>query len=486
MLKGLKNGLGERELRKMENVTSVLTFEVESKWLIEGEKRLNAFSFSPDAASSLLLIDKLRTKGIKIDDVDCIVKDIFYPSRFKRLYVRKGAIFLSSKDIFDFLPEGKRIRNVSKEYLIKPGWILVTRSGSVGRVLIANRFTANAAISEHVIRIIPNESTPTGYLFTYLVSKIGQPLLIKNIFGGVVDEIEPHHVAKVPISRIPELEKEINQRIREAHRLREEAQELLLEAEEMLYSELGLPEIDEDHVKYFGGENGRIVKNFEIKASELNLRLDASYHSLVVQMVKANLSSCKMPLQNLSSLAKDIFIPPRFKRPYVKNESAGIPFLSGSHLIEVRPLDVKYLWKNFKEIDLYKVYTNWILISARGTVGRPCLVTVLTNGFTVSDNIIRCIPDESKISSSYLYAFLLTSYALYQINAQKAGGVQDLLQPIHLKDIYVPVPSSDIQRKIGDLVLQAYDKRDKSNQIEDEAIKLLERKLEEIAEGNQD
>ena len=65
MLKGLKNGLGERELRKMENVTSVLTFEVESKWLIEGEKRLNAFSFSPDAASSLLLIDKLRTKGIK-------------------------------------------------------------------------------------------------------------------------------------------------------------------------------------------------------------------------------------------------------------------------------------------------------------------------------------------------------------------------------------------------------------------------------------
>ncbi len=264
-------------------------------------------------------------------------------------------------------------------------------------------------MSDDLIRIVPKDENNVGYLYAYLNTWIGQAFLIKDQYGSTVKHIEPHHVANILIPRIPELEEEINQKILEAHRLREEAQELLLKAEGMLYSELGLPEIDEDDVEYLGGEEGKIVKSFEIKASELNLRLDASYHEPIVRMVKSNLSHVKFPLLKLSFLAKNIFIPPRFKRPYTQNKGDSIPFLSGSHLIETKPLDVKYLWKNFKRINLYKIYSNWILISARGTVGRPYLVTEETNGFTASDNIIRCIPDESKILPSYLYAFLLTS-----------------------------------------------------------------------------
>jgi len=100
----------------MENRAPILTFEVESRWLMEEEKRLNASSFSPEAATSLLLIDDLRTKGRKSANVGQLVKDIFYPSRFKRLYSRTGEeIPLSSKDIFDFMLEGKRINNVSAD-----------------------------------------------------------------------------------------------------------------------------------------------------------------------------------------------------------------------------------------------------------------------------------------------------------------------------------------------------------------------------------
>ena len=470
----------------MENVTSVLTFEVESKWVIEGEKRLNAFSFSPDAASSLLLIDNLKTKGIKIDDVDCTVKDIFYPSRFKRLYARKGTTFLSSKDIFDFLPEGKRIRNVSKEYLIEPNWILVTRSGSVGRVLIANRFTANAAISEHVIRIIPNESTPTGYLYTYLISKIGQPLLIKNIFGGVVDEIEPHHVAKVPISRIPELEKEINQRILEAHRLREEAQGLLLEAEEMIYSELGLPEINEDDVKYFGGEKGKIIKSFEIKANELNLRLDASHHIPLSHLAIQNLIKGKSgTVERLGGVA-DSFVPPRFKRAYVKDPSDGVPLLQGTHIPQSKPQDIKYIWKNMKNLKSYIVKKNWILATCSGTIGRLSLVRDYWDGWAATNHLLRIIPDEGKIQPGYLTAFLLSIYGQVQFQCLIYGGVVDEIGEAGelFNSILILKPKDErVERKIGDLVFEAYDKRDKANQIEGEAIKLLERRLTEIAEG---
>ena len=65
----------------------------------------------------------------------------------------------------------------------------------------------------------------------------------------------PYHLYNIPVPRVPELEEKINQKILEAHRLREEAQGLLLKAEGMIYSELGLFEIDEDDVEYFGGTN---------------------------------------------------------------------------------------------------------------------------------------------------------------------------------------------------------------------------------------
>jgi len=479
----LKNGLLEREWCKVENTTSVITFEVESKWLIEGEKRLNASSFSPEAANSLFLIDLLKEKGIKIDHITDIIKDIFYPPRFKRLYAKAGTIFLSSKDIFDFLPEGKKIKNASKEYLIKPGWILITRSGSVGRVLIANRFFTNAAISEHVIRIVPDENTPTWYLYIYLISEIGQPLLIRNIFGGVVDEIEPHHIANTPIPRIPELEDEINQKILEAHSLREEAQELLLKAEEMIYLELGLPEISEDDVEYFGGEKGKVIKAFEIKASELNLRLDVSYHLPILQQIEVNLSKSRFKDTKFGEVIDKIFIPTRFKRPYVNNSTTGTPFLQGSHIPQIKPMDVKYLWNGTKHLENILIKKDWLLMTRSGTVGRIGIVRDGWENWAASEHILRVVI-KPEIHPGYIAAFLSFPYGEYQIKGKIYGAVVDEIgeqDTSLIEEINIILPPKDIRDKIGKLVFEAYDKRDKANQIENEAIEMLEKRLKEIA-----
>jgi hypothetical protein len=52
----------------------------------------------------------------------------------------------------------------------------------------------------------------------------------------------------------------------------------------------------------------------------------------------------------------------------------------------------------------------------------------------------------------------------------------------YFENIYVP--SVEIQKRIGDLILKAYTKRDEPNKTENEAIKLLEDKMTEIASGN--
>ena len=460
-------------------------FEIESRWIYSNQDlRLNASSYHPESANALLLLDKLQRKGVSIETIGNIVKEIFYPPRFKRLYAKEGVSFLSSKDIFDFLPVGKKIKNASPEYFIKPGWILVTRSGSVGRVLIANKLLSKAAISEHVIRIVPTPQTPIQYLYTYLNSRIGQPLLIKDIFGGVVDEIEPNHIANIPIPRIPDLEEEINQKVLEAHKLREEAQELLLKAEEMIYSELGLPKIDEDDVEYFGGEIGRLVKAFEVKASELDYRLDASYHVPIAHLVVSNLQKVKLDhIKKLKEVA-DSFVPPRFKRPYVRDSNDGIPLLQGTHIPQIKPLDIKYIWKRMKNIEAYIVRKNWILVTCSGTIGRLALVSDYWDGWTATNHLLRIIPEEKEINPGYLARFLLSIYGQVQFQRLIYGGVVDEIGEAGelFKDILILKPKDgSIEDKIGSLVIEAYNKKDRANQIEEEAIKQLEASLMGIA-----
>jgi type I restriction enzyme S subunit len=454
------------------------TFSIESPWIINEEKRFDANFYAKDSVASKVLIGELEDRGIEIKNLGAFSKNIFFPGRFKRTLVPKnhGNPFLTPKEVFMFFPEAKKfIIDYSNELDIKENWILITRSGTIGRCIISTKLLNKFVLSDDLIRIIPKKSW--GYIYAYLNTWIGKTFLTKDQYGSTVKHIEPQHVENIPIPIIPDLEKNINQTIKKVQNLREDAQNLISMAENVFYSELKLKKIDEDIIRYYGTENGKLINCFIIKSSELNMRLDAPYYEPVVQKIKQDLFESDIKIEKLSNLVKDIFIPPRFKRPYVKDTDEGTLFLSGTDLIEFTPLNAKYLWNKFNKIENYKVHEGYILISARGTVGRPYYVTNIMNGSTASDNIIRCITKPEKILPSYLTAYLLTTHASHQIQALKAGSVQDLLQPIHINDIYVPVPSMESQRKIGNLILEAYTKKDQANNIEEEAIKCFEETL---------
>ena len=460
-------------------------FEIESRWLYEGEKRLDASFYAQDVIASKILIGELEERRVEIRYVGDF-GEIFWPGRFKRQYVSKkeGEPFLMPSEVIMFLPKAKKfITNYPKEVSIKEKWLLITRSGSVGRCLIATKLLKNSVISDDLIRVVPKNENNIGYIYAYFSSWIGQAFLTKDQYGSTVKHIEPHHVASIPIPRIPELEEEINQRIFEAHRLREEAQELLLKAEDMLYSELELPEIDEDAVEYFGGERGRIVKAFEIKASELNGRLDASYHEPTLKIIEKALLTSKFKVVKLEDISDEIIIPSRFKRPYVRMESNGVSFLQPSHVVEFKPIEIKLIWKGFSKINSFKVKKDQIVVTRSGTLGRAMLITGYFDGWIGSDDLARVTVDKEKTLPEYIMTFLLCDYGISQIARETYGGVIDHLEEFHIGRILLPLPPLRIQEQIGNLTREAYDKRDKANQIEDEAIKLLERRLEELAEG---
>jgi len=84
---------------------------------------------------------------------------------------------------------------------------------------------------------------------------------------------------------------------------------------------------------------------------------------------------------------------------------------------------------------------------------------------------------------------LLSIYGQVQFQRLIYGGVVDEIGEAGelFNDILILKPKNkDIENKIGNFTFEAYDKRDKANQVEDEAIKSLERRLKEIAGENHD
>lgn len=475
-------------------ITGIQVFDVPFHWVNDGEKRLDASFYAQDVIAARIVLDKVAAK-VKIANLKDIVKDIFMPAlKITIPFCDNGQEYLTQSEVEFFLPRARKRLNINKiddpeRWKVKSGFLLISQSGTIGRVTMATKYLEKFVISPNLIRVVAEENL-RGYIYAFLSSWFGQALIKSLQYGITVKHILPHHLYNIPIPRIQDLEKEINQKILEAHKLREEAQELLLKAEEMIYSELGLPRIDEDDIEYFGGKIGRIIKAFEIKASELDYRLDASYHEPILNLIKENLKNKekegKFQLKQLGNGVGKVFDLPTYKRIYVKS-TEGYPILSGTHLRQLKLYDLKYIsgrsfYKKGKSVlEKYKVKENWILITERGTTGVIALVTKCWDGWLASHNILRVIPQN--VNPGYLLAYLNTEYAQYQLKSKELGAVVKVLDPKDMENILVPIPKDKtLEDKIGSLVIDAYNKKDLANQIEENAIKYLEEILKKIAE----
>lgn len=149
----------------------------------------------PVARTAIKLVKQSKYKTIPLGD---IVDSVFHPPRFKRNYVAKsyGTPFLQGSHLPQTRPHDLKYisRNVNKvqteQCLIKPEWILVTRSGTIGRVGLVSSAQEGWAASEHLIRIVAKEDVShPGYIAAFLSTPYGQHQLTSKIYGAVVDEL---------------------------------------------------------------------------------------------------------------------------------------------------------------------------------------------------------------------------------------------------------------------------------------------------------
>jgi type I restriction enzyme S subunit len=227
-----------------------------------------------------------------------------------------------------------------------------------------------------------------------------------------------------------------------------------------------------------------VVKLSEVLKSE-GLRLDASYYANEAREAEKVLQKSGYTLEPLGNLTKDIFNLHRFRRVWVQDPEYGYPYLSPRELLYFKPPRERFISKQTKNASMFFVKEGWILLTCSGLIGAPVYVTEPLTKYFLSHDIIRIVPKEG-VYPGYLYAYLSTRIARALITRLEYGMTVTHIEPEHIKSLPVPRLPPELEKKIHDKIITAWQMRVEANKLEEEAIQELEALLTQpLAKGQE-
>ena len=402
-----------------------------------------------------------------------VASSIFYGNRAKRVYVgsrEHGIPFLSSSDILQ--ADLGNVKLASKKYtpclgqmMLQKGWILISRSGTIGNCAFANAKHAQKLASEDVIRLVPNNILRGGLVYAYLASNHGHSLLTQGTFGAVIQHIELDFVASLPIPNFPEsFQKEVDDLIQESAKLREEAAEALEEA-----------------IGYFNDKysiSKTIRKAFSLGLKDLKLGFAAYNNNLEVEEF---INGYKDDSYELDCKTSKIFAPPLFKHIYIKKDN-GYPFMTGSELTQFNLRYYRWLSpRGVKDIKDYVVKKGTLLLYKSGTtdggiLGNVFIADKKLDGCCLSDHVIRVVFNDEK-QAYWAFAFLRSKGGVRMLQRLATGTMIPFITPERLSHILIPNPDEKFE-KIAERIDTYINKNSKSKEKEDKAIRMVEEEIE--------
>jgi type I restriction enzyme S subunit len=458
---------------------------VSSEEVQKAKFRLEASVFDIEAKKAIHDVAVCKFPKKKLIAINGEFTTAHYGGRIKRNYISKtskDAIgFLGSSEMLQIKPNPEKFlssKNNIDQFRVNEGTVLISRSGTIGNLILVNKTLSKYLVSEHAIRLIGSEHP--GFAYAFLKSKTGQLIIQSKIFGAVVDQIEPEHLADIEIPNPPKVIKgKVNDKILKSFDLRDKSNELIENAEQLLVKALKLKPIEKLKPDFFKPEYA--VQNYIVPLNLLDDRFDGSYHIPIVNCIIDCLldnADKVLPLSD-RGLTSKITLPGRFKRHYVK-EGDGTVFLGGKQIYELDPYNKKYLSVKFHgsriEGQLF-LKENMIAITCSGTIGKVNLIPKHWENWTMSQHVMRAVPIDKKIAG-YLYIWLSSEYGRILIERQTYGSVIDEIDVSHLSKIPVPIlKDKDVTKKINDLALEANKLRSEAYYLEQFAIDEVNEKV---------
>lgn len=422
---------------------------------------------------------RLLHSPLGITTVSEVSSRIFYGLRANRVYVTKidraipfltGASIMQS-DLNNTKLVSKKYSPAIDEMTIKEGWVMITRSGTVGQTAWSNRLHAGKYGSEDIIRVVPSNAAKGGVLYAFFSSKYGQSLLTQGSFGAVIKHIEPDFVGSLPIPKfsIP-FHNEVDKLIQESASLREEAAAKLDEAKKMVASFVNVP-FEKKMYKTDIVASKNILKS-------LQCRLDPPAHifdGVYTMKEVASHFHCK----KISEINVKVYRPGIFKRIYVDK---GIPYIKGSEIFLINPFRRCEQLSRTRTpfIDEMTLTEGQILMTCAGSVGNVKLITkeYEEKHAIGSQDIIRVESLDDLFTREYLFTYFQLPFVYDYIQSMKYGSVIERIEPFHVESIPVVQPTKELSQIVSSLIKEYMDCSYRAFCADEKAINMVEEEID--------
>ncbi|WP_339483853.1 methylation-associated defense system restriction endonuclease subunit S MAD5 [Pseudomonas sivasensis] len=455
---------------------------VRSRWLEEGGRRLDC---NPYMSGALEARDALKKLDCQKDKLREVTLAMFDSGRESRNWVNDpkcgvrfmgcSAISLADLSTLPLISKKQVARN--PKLLVEEGWSLITRSGTIGRMAYVRPDMAGLACSEDVLRVVPDpDRIPPGYLYAFLSSSYGVPLVVSGTYGAVIQHIEPEHISDLPVPRFGDaIEGRIDSLISSAAKDISESSHLINLATQVLLTCIDREDLRDDfwhqdkralgwRESSISSESFRAL-NYDPRIAEIRREIEARPHS--------KLGSLCDPSQFKGKII--------FTRIDAEPEH-GYMLLGQRNAFHVRPEGRWISRKSVAGLGLI-VPPGTILVPSHGTLGefelycRALIVTKRTAQYAYSGDFFRCVPLEGAIESGYLFAFMRSRLAFRMLRSISTGGKQQEQHHAMMYRLPIPRLGDEKEREIAALVDRGCQLYDRGLDSEDQARSLVEEQI---------
>lgn len=463
---------------------------VPSAWVHRSGLRLDARPFLSGAIEARVIIESGRFRREPLHAVTAGHNGgIFNGPQFSRNYVspEHGVPFLGSSAMLradlSGLPHLRKRDAVSPKLSflrLQPGMTLISCSGTIGRMVYVRPDMDGIWSSQHIMKVVPDPSRiPSGYLYAFLSSKFGIPMVTSGTYGAIIQHIEPEHIADLPVPRLgAEFEHEVHELVERASHLLAAYQSGVNGATGDFFASVGLRDITAE-----GWHRGGPDVGFEEVFPRVESFRSLNFNPRFKEICNRVRSRDWRPLGKVCEPGT-LQRGGRYKRIDASPEHA-YRLVGQKHLFWLEP-EGRWVARSALGPDVL-VEPGSILIAAQGTLGESELYCraefawgpAVDNAY--SEHILRVVADENVIYRGCLYAFMRSETAFRMLRSISVGTK---LQDHHYAfrpQLPVPLPRRRDQSRIHDTVVRAYNARHAAVGLLRDATGRVENAIEDSA-----
>jgi hypothetical protein len=456
---------------------------VSSALLFGGDRRMEASAHLAQGVAARAAIEAAKYGWQRLSGI----ARVWQPSRLKGIVVSPayGTPFLAATQVFDLRPASRKWLSLDQtgnasDRFVRPGTILVTRSGNVGKATIAHSPLNGVIVSDDLMRIEVTDETMWGWVYALLRARQAIEMMGAAQYGHVIKHLEVSHLNALPIPVLrPELREHYNTIVRGIFERRDRAHALVAEAEQLFENALAPIKLPET------GEHG-----FEVSSRALfggRRRFEGSFHNPLASALLARFSKAGRAIETVADVAERVWWITRFKRVF---STAGVPYLSAEELFSLnQPPSKRVLVEQAKNSERFFVTPGWLVMACSGQVygmnGSVAMMTERHARAFLSHDLVRIIPDASKIRGGYLFTALSHPRLGRPLVIRQAYGTSvPHLDPADVASVPVVRLAPTIEGKIADRAEEAVRLRSEADDMEDAIAAEATALIDQVSSGD--